>query len=100
MSRPALHPALRTDACDLLGVRYPIVQTGMGWVSTPALTAATCNAGGLGVLAGATLTLAEAEAAIARTRELTTAPFGMNLRGDSADLSARALVVDRVRGPT
>ncbi len=84
------HPALHTAACDLLGIRYPVVQTGMGWVSTPALTAATSNAGGLGVLAGATLTVAETEAAIARTRELTAAPFGVNLRGDSADLSARA----------
>ena len=37
--------------CDLFGVRYPIVQTGMGWVSTPELTAATANAGGLGILA-------------------------------------------------
>src|ERR1700732_1021871 len=84
------HPALRTAACALFGVRYPIVQTGMGWVSTPELTAATANAGGLGILAGATPTVAETEAAIARTRELTAAPFGANLRGDSADLSARA----------
>jgi NAD(P)H-dependent flavin oxidoreductase YrpB (nitropropane dioxygenase family) len=84
------HPALRTVACDLFGVRYPIVQTGMGWVSTPELTAATANAGGLGILAGATLTVTETEAAIARTRELTAAPFGVNLRGDSPDLPERA----------
>jgi NAD(P)H-dependent flavin oxidoreductase YrpB (nitropropane dioxygenase family) len=85
-----LHPALRTAACDLLGIRYPIVQTGMGWVSTPELTAATANAGGLGILAGATLTAVETETAIARTRELTAAPFGVNLRGDSPDLPERA----------
>jgi NAD(P)H-dependent flavin oxidoreductase YrpB (nitropropane dioxygenase family) len=84
------HPALRTAACDLFGVRHPVVQTGMGWVSTPELTAATANAGGLGVLAGATLTVAETEAAIARTRELTAAPFGVNLRGDAPDLPERA----------
>jgi len=91
MSHPApFHPALRTAACDLLGVRYPIVQTGMGWVSTPELVAATGNAGGLGVLAGATLTMGETEAAIARTRELTAAPFGVNLRGDAPDLPGRA----------
>jgi NAD(P)H-dependent flavin oxidoreductase YrpB (nitropropane dioxygenase family) len=91
VSRPApRHPALRTAACDLLGIRYPIVQTGMGWVSTPELVAATANAGGLGVLASATLTVAETEAAIARTRELTAAPFGVNLRGDASDLPERA----------
>ena len=84
------HPALCTAACDLLGIRYPIAATGMGWVSTPELTAATANAGGLGILAGATLTAAETETAIARTRELTAAPFGVNLRGDAPDVGQRA----------
>ena len=88
--RAPLHPALHTAACDLFGVRYPVVQTGMGWVSAPELTAATANAGGLGILAGATLTATETEAAIARTRELTAEPFGVNLRGDSPDLPQRA----------
>ena len=81
---------LHTAICDLFGVRYPIVQTGMGWVSTPELTAATCAAGGLGILASATLTLAETDAAIARVRELTGEPFGVNLRGDAPDLADRA----------
>jgi NAD(P)H-dependent flavin oxidoreductase YrpB (nitropropane dioxygenase family) len=87
------HPALRTVICDLFGVRYPIVQTGMGWVSTPELTAATANAGGLGILASGTLTVAETDAAIARTRELTGAPFGVNLRGDAPDLAERATLL-------
>lgn len=87
---------LRTPICDLFGVRYPIVQTGMGWVSTPELVAATANAGGLGILAGATLSLTEMDAAIARVRELTSAPFGVNMRGDAADLAERAqLLVKR-----
>lgn len=47
--------ALHTPICDLFGVRYPIVQTGMGYVSGPRLTAATANAGGLGILASATM---------------------------------------------
>ena len=85
---PSRHCAPPPATC--FGIRYPIVQTGMGWVSTPELTAATANAGGLGILAGATLTVAETEAAIARTKELTAAPFGVNLRGDSPDLPERA----------
>ena len=48
--------ALSTPLCDLLGVRYPIVQTGMGWVSGARLTAATCEAGAMGILASATMT--------------------------------------------
>jgi NAD(P)H-dependent flavin oxidoreductase YrpB (nitropropane dioxygenase family) len=85
-----LHPALRTRACELFGVKFPVVQTGMGWVSTPELTAATANAGGLGILASGTLTVAETEAAILRTRELTDAPFGVNVRGDAPDVGERA----------
>jgi NAD(P)H-dependent flavin oxidoreductase YrpB (nitropropane dioxygenase family) len=86
----ATHPALRTEICDLFGVDFPIVQTGMGWVSTPELTAATSNAGALGILASGTLTLAETDAAIGRTGELTGRPFGVNMRGDAPDVAHRA----------
>jgi NAD(P)H-dependent flavin oxidoreductase YrpB (nitropropane dioxygenase family) len=84
------HPALRTAVCDLFGIRYPIVQTGMGYVATPELTAATSNAGGLGILASGTLSLAETDAAIVRTKKLTQNTFGVNMRGDAPDLSERA----------
>jgi NAD(P)H-dependent flavin oxidoreductase YrpB (nitropropane dioxygenase family) len=84
------HPALRTAICDLFGMQYPIVQTGMGWVATPRLTAATSNAGGLGILASGTLTVAETEAAIRATRELTDKVFAVNMRGDAPDVGARA----------
>ena len=46
---------LHTILCELLGCRYPIIQTAMGWVATPELAAATGNAGGFGFLAAATL---------------------------------------------
>jgi NAD(P)H-dependent flavin oxidoreductase YrpB (nitropropane dioxygenase family) len=87
------HPALRTPLCDLAGIRYPIVQTGMGWVSGPELTAATARAGGLGILAGATLSPAEIRAAIRAVRERTDAPFGVNLRGDAPDAPERAAIL-------
>lgn len=77
---------LRTPACDLLGIRYPIVQTGMGWVAGARLTAATSAAGGLGILASATMTLPQLEEAIAAVKERTDAPFGVNLRSDHADI--------------
>ncbi len=50
-----MHARLHTRFCDLVGVEYPIVQTGMGWVSGAGLTAATAAAGGLGLLASATM---------------------------------------------
>ena len=42
---------LRTPLTELIGVRHPVVQTGMGWVSGPRLVSGTANAGGLGILA-------------------------------------------------
>ena len=91
--------ALRTPICDLFAVRYPIVQTGMGYVSGPRLTAATANAGGLGILAGATLSYAELATAIEQTRALTAAPFGVNLRADAPDAGRRVelLISEQVR---
>lgn len=96
MNLPDPHPALRTRLCDAVGVRYPLVQTGMGWVAGPRLVAATAAAGALGILASATMSLDELSAAVDDVRARTDAPFGVNLRTDSADVEARVqLLVDR-----
>lgn len=89
MSEPQRHSALNTAACELFGVEMPIVQTGMGWVSGAKLTAATSSAGGLGILASATMTLEELGAAIARVKERTDKPFGVNLLPNQPDAAAR-----------
>lgn len=83
------HPALHTRLCELVGVPAPIVQTGMGWVSDAGLTAATAAAGGLGILAGATMTFGELAAAVDQVRQATDAPFGVNLRADQPDVADR-----------
>jgi NAD(P)H-dependent flavin oxidoreductase YrpB (nitropropane dioxygenase family) len=88
-------PALHTRICDLLGVRHPIVQTGMGWVSGAQLTAATSAAGGFGILAAATMTHDELDAAIRAVRERTDQPFGVNMRADQQDVEATADLVIR-----
>lgn len=92
-------PALRTPLCELLGVEHPIVQTGMGWVAGPRLAAATSNAGGLGILAAATMTYEELARSIAETRGRTPRPFGVNLRADQPDAAERVdlLVKEGVR---
>ncbi|MFD1532729.1 NAD(P)H-dependent flavin oxidoreductase [Pseudonocardia aurantiaca] len=89
---------MRTRITDLIGVRYPVVQTGMGWVSGPELTAATANAGGLGILASGTLSLAEMLAGIHAIKERTDAPFGVNLVGTAPDVEerAKALISEKV----
>lgn len=83
------HASLHTPICDLFGVRYPIVQTGMGWVSGARLTAATSAAGGLGILASATMSYEELEQAITDVRSRTDMPFGVNLRSDQDDVIER-----------
>jgi NAD(P)H-dependent flavin oxidoreductase YrpB (nitropropane dioxygenase family) len=81
--------------CDLFGIQYPIVQTGMGWVSGARLTAATSSAGGLGILASATMTLPQLETAIREVRERTDKPFGVNLRTDQDDIDERVALLVR-----
>jgi NAD(P)H-dependent flavin oxidoreductase YrpB (nitropropane dioxygenase family) len=77
---------LHTAVCDLFGIRYPIVQTGMGWVAGARLAAATSAAGGLGIIASATMTFDQLKAAIAEVKDRTGNPFGVNLRSDQADV--------------
>ena len=69
---------LRSVLCERLGVRFPIIQTAMGWIATPELVAASANAGAFGFLAAATLRADEVDAAIVRTQALTDQPFGVN----------------------
>ena len=80
---------LRTPLTELVGVQHPVVQTGMGWVAGPRLVSGTANAGGLGILASATMTLDELEKAIVEVKGRTDAPFGVNLRADAADAGDR-----------
>ncbi|MCW2786575.1 MAG: Oxidoreductase [Marmoricola sp.] len=80
---------LKTPLTELVGVKHPVVQTGMGWVAGPRLVSGTANAGGLGILASATMTHAELEKAIIEVKGRTDQPFGVNLRADAADAPAR-----------
>ena len=69
----------RTSLCDLLGIDYPIVQSGMGLIAGPDLVAEVCEAGGLGVVAGFMLSAEQLRTAIRAVRAKTNRPFGVNL---------------------
>ena len=84
-----IEQVLQTPLTKLVGVRHPVVQTGMGWVAGPRLVSSVANAGGLGILASATMTLPELEAAIGEVKSRTDAPFGVNLRADASDAGER-----------
>ena len=70
---------IRTPLCDLLGIKYPIVQGGMAWVGTAELAAAVSNAGGLGVIGGGNAPPEEVARELRLAQELTDKPFGLNI---------------------
>jgi NAD(P)H-dependent flavin oxidoreductase YrpB (nitropropane dioxygenase family) len=84
---------METALTRLVGVRHPIVQTGMGWVAGPRLVSATANAGALGILASATMTVDRLREAIREVKSRTDAPFGVNLRADAVDAGDRVRVM-------
>ena len=84
---------METALTRLVGIRRPIVQTGMGWVAGPRLVSATANAGALGILASATMTVDRLRDAVREVKSRTDAPFGVNLRADAADAGDRVRVI-------
>ena len=71
---------MKTRFTEMFGVRHPIAQGGMQWVATAEFVAAVSNAGALGILSALTQPTPEALAKeIARCREMTDQPFGVNL---------------------
>ncbi|GGN31155.1 oxidoreductase [Streptomyces kronopolitis] len=84
---------IETPLTRLVGVRHPLVQTGMGWVAGPRLVSAAAEAGALGILASATMTTGQLRAAIREVASRTRAPFGVNLRADAADAGERVRIL-------
>src|SRR4051794_36698499 len=93
--RPGGQRRLRTPLTELIGIEHPVVQTGMGWVAGARLVSATANAGALGILASATMTLDQLSQAIAEVKSRSDKPFGVNLRADAEDAVARVQLLIR-----
>jgi nitronate monooxygenase len=71
---------MKTRITDLFGIEHPIIQGGMHYVGLAELAAAVSNAGGLGIITGLTQrTPEDLSKEIARCREMTDKPFGVNL---------------------
>jgi NAD(P)H-dependent flavin oxidoreductase YrpB (nitropropane dioxygenase family) len=94
-----LSSALHTEICDILGIRHPIIQTGMGWVATPELAAAASNAGAMGFLAAATIRPEDVGAEIEKVAALTDEPFGVNFLMDApgADVITDSIIEHGVK---
>lgn len=71
---------MKTAITKMFGIKYPIIQGGMHYVGFAELAAAVSNAGGLGIITGLTQkTAAELGNEIARCKDMTDKPIGVNL---------------------
>ena len=90
---------MKTRITELLGIEYPIIQGGMAWVAEAHLAAAVSNAGGLGLLGGASAPAEVIRDMIRQCRELTDKPFGVNvmLMSPYAKEVAQVVVEEKVQ---
>ncbi len=86
------------DICKMLGVKYPIIQGAMAWISDSSLVSAVSEAGGIGVLATGHLDGEGCRAEIKKIREKTNKPFAVNimLLSAFADEIAKVVVEEKV----
>jgi enoyl-[acyl-carrier protein] reductase II len=89
---------MKTRITQLFGIQYPIILSGMSWISVPRLVAAVSNAGGLGILATGVMTPEETLEAVREIRKHTKKPFGANvtLYFPGAERNAEVLVKEKV----
>ena len=64
---------------EVLGIKYPIIQGGMAWISDAKLAAAVSNAGGAGIISCGGRTTEYVREEIRKTKQLTDKPFGVNV---------------------
>ena len=86
------------DVAKLLGVRYPVLQGGMAWVSDHRLVSAVSNGGGLGIIGTGAAEGEFVREQVRKTRELTDMPFGVNIvmLSPFADDVVRTVIEEKV----
>ena len=89
---------ISTPICDILGIRYPIFQGGMAWISDGKLAGAVSEAGGLGIISAMNADADYLRGQIKIARELTDKPFGVNimLMSPFADEVAQVVAEEKV----
>ena len=89
---------MKTRITELFGIKYPILLSGMSWISVPRMVAAVSNAGGLGILATGPMDPSQTRKAIQEIRKLTDKPFGCNatLLMPGAAENAKVLLEEQV----
>ena len=90
---------MKTRITEMLGIEYPIIQGVMAWVAEHHLAAAVSEAGGLGLIGGASAPGEVVREEIRKAKELTKKPFGVNvmLMSPHADDVAKVVVEEGVK---
>lgn len=70
---------IKSRICEILGIKYPIIQGGMAWVADASLAAAVSNAGGLGLISSVNAGTEAVRNEIRKCKTLTDKPFGVNI---------------------
>lgn len=70
---------LKNKLCNILGIKYPIIQGGMAWIATGELAAAVSEAGGLGIIGAGNAPPDVVRQEITKVKNLTHKPFGVNV---------------------
>lgn len=70
---------MKNRFCEMLGIKYPIVQGGMAWSSDATLAAAVSEAGGAGIIGTGGRSTEWVKEEIVKAKSLTDKPFGVNL---------------------
>lgn len=70
---------IKSRICEILGIKYPIIQGGMAWVADASLAAAVSNAGGLGLISSVNAGTEAVRNEIKKCKTLTDKPFGVNI---------------------
>lgn len=89
---------IKTELCDLLGIKYPVFQGGMAWIADGKLAAAVSEGGGLGIVAAGNADAEQVREQIHIAKSLTNKPFGLNIMlmspyaGEIAELAAQEKV--------
>ena len=93
---------MKNEICELLGIKYPIIQGGMAWIAEHNLAAAVSNAGGLGIIAAGNAPVEYVRDEIRKAKELTDKPFGVNimLLSPSAPEIAKMVAQEKVAAVT
>ena len=70
---------IKSKICEILGIRYPLLQGGMAWVADASLASAVSNAGGLGLISSVNAGTEAVRNEIRKCKTLTDKPFGVNI---------------------